>query len=298
MSDELDLCADITATLDRMNAAAQRDLDDLHRLLRRLGVDPDAPKEKPMRTTPAPKPVTQDVLAVLSRCACEGMTVRLPPEQLDRKLYVAVDEVLRACGGKWNRAKRVHLFAVDPEALLSDVLNTGTIARAADLGWFPTPPAVVAELMARADVRAGMTALEPSAGEGAIALALREAGAVVGCVEIDPRRAETLRSLGFAVTEGDALAFWTPERFDRVVMNPPFAKQADIAHVRHAHAFLATNGLLVSVMGASVAFREDKRTVEFRAWVAEHGGSIEALPDGSFKSSGTGVRTVVVSVPA
>lgn len=74
-------------------------------------------------------------------------------------------------------------------------------------------------------------------------------------------------------------------------MNPPFAKQADIAHVRHAHTFLATNGLLVSIMGASVAFREDKRTVEFRAWVAEHGGAIEALPDGSFKSSGTGVRT-------
>ena len=51
---------------------------------------------------------------------------------------------------------------------------------------------------------------------------------------------------------------------------------------------------LVSVMSAGVAFRQDKEHREFREYVAANGGSIEPLPDDSFRSSGTGVRTVLV----
>jgi type I restriction-modification system DNA methylase subunit len=89
----------------------------------------------------------------------------------------------------------------------------------------------------------------------------------------------------------------TPE-YDRVVMNPPFAKQADIKHVMHALKFLKPDGKLVSVMSASVDFRDNKLTKEFRDLIAERGGRIEALPDGAFKESGTMVRTVIVEIPA
>jgi hypothetical protein len=79
--------------------------------------------------------------------------------------------------------------------------------------------------------------------------------------------------------------------------NPPFAKQADIVHVKHALKFLEPAGLLVSVMAGNVEFRDNKLTQDFRDLVEHRGGVIEALPDGSFKSSGTQVRTVLVTIP-
>jgi hypothetical protein len=36
--------------------------------------------------------------------------------------------------------------------------------------------------------------------------------------------------------------------------------------------------------------------VEFRQFVTDHGGTITALPEGSFKSSGTNVNTCMVVI--
>ncbi len=312
------LRGDLGEVLDRVMGEVMDDLkaqrEEIGNAFRAMGIDPDTLPEHEERVRPAPRPrgpkaaprarkprggaVARDVLEVLSLAAVEGMSVRLPEGQLERKLYQAVDAVLRACGGKWTRRTKTHLFDVDPAALLGDVINTGKVALAPDLGWFPTPEALAFELVRRADVRPGMVALEPSAGRGAIALELRGVGARVWCTEIDPGRATHLRALGFAVVEGDALAGPAARRYDRVVMNPPFARQADVDHVLRAHAQLAAGGLLVSVMGGGTAFRMDRKAVEFRAFVEAHGGTIEALPDGSFKESGTGVSTVVVTIPA
>ncbi len=81
-------------------------------------------------------------------------------------------------------------------------------------------------------------------------------------------------------------------------MNPPFKNQADIKHINHALKFLKPGGKLVSVMSASVGFRENTLTNKFRSLIEERGGSIESLPDGAFKESGTMVRTVIVVIPA
>jgi 16S rRNA G1207 methylase RsmC len=81
-------------------------------------------------------------------------------------------------------------------------------------------------------------------------------------------------------------------------MNPPFAKQADIAHVTHAHQFLKPGGLLVAVMSNSVTFRGGRVAEGFRALLAEVGGSLEPLPEGSFQVSGTGVNTIIATLPA
>ncbi len=103
-------------------------------------------------------------------------------------------------------------------------------------------------------------------------------------------RLGSVRNLDFLAQEPEA-------SYDRVVMNPPFAKQADIKHVLHALRFLKPDGLLVSVMAASVAFRDNKLTLDFRDLIRERGGDIEALPEGAFKSSGTMVRSLIVTIP-
>jgi hypothetical protein len=84
--------------------------------------------------------------------------------------------------------------------------------------------------------------------------------------------------------------------FDRVIMNPPFEKQADIDHVRKAFSVLKPHGILVSVMAPGFEFRQDRKSTEFRAWLNNVGGIWEALPDGAFKTSGTGIGTRLVVI--
>ena len=55
-------------------------------------------------------------------------------------------------------------------------------------------------------------------------------------------------------------------------------------------------GKLVAIMSAGAEFRSDRKTSGFRELVAAMDGTIERLPDDSFKESGTSVRTVVVEM--
>lgn len=253
-----------------------------------------APKVEPVGATL----LDEDVLRVLSGCVVEHNVVKLPPERLDPKLYKRVDEVLRTLGGKWNRKSAAHIFDADPSAYLDEVIVSGRVTTDKDVGFFPTPADLARRMVALAEVSHGAWVLEPSAGSGVIARAVRDAGGEVHCVEYDERRAEGLRADGFECDRADFLAWRAPGVFDAVVMNPPFARRQDIAHVTRALSLLKPGGRLVSVMSGGVELREDALALEFRALVSSHGGTLERLPDGTFRESGTGVRTVLVTMTA
>lgn len=239
------------------------------------------------------------VLGILSRATAEGNTVKIS-DRLDRAAYVAVNEVLAAAGGKWNRKAQAHLFDGDAAPILASLLNAGSIIRPQDEGWFPTPDTIVADMIALADLEPGMEVLEPSAGEGAIARAVTDAGCAVDCIEVNAKRAGMIYGAGYArsVTMADFLVLPQRPVYDRVLMNPPFADKADIAHVAHALGFLRPGGLLISVMSNGVMFRGDRATAGFREMTEDAGGSFGPLPDGAFKESGTDVRTVLAVIPA
>lgn len=167
--------------------------------------------------------------------------------------------------------------------------------------FFPTPAAVVERMIDAADLEADMTVLEPSAGLGAIASRVAPLVASVECIERNGQLASRLRAA--AAWPGDVLCADFLEvpaapAYDRVMMNPPFGRQADIRHVTHALGFVKPGGMVVAVMSAGVEFRQDKTTEAFRKLVADCGGWIERLPDDSFEASGTSVRTVMAVIPA
>jgi predicted RNA methylase len=144
--------------------------------------------------------------------------------------------------------------------------------------------------------------LEPSAGLGAIASKVAPLVASVECIERDRELAARLRATP-GRGDGDVLCadfLGVPPGavYDRVLMNPPFSRQADIKHVTHALGFVKPGGMVVAVMSAGAEFRQDKTATEFRKLVADRGGWIERLPDDAFESSGTSVRTVLAVIPA
>lgn len=124
---------------------------------------------------------------------------------------------------------------------------------------------------------------------------------MIDMYELMPANNDALHSLNLRLSGiGKSIDFLMVEPepiYDRVVMNPPFGRQADIKHVNHALKFLKSGGMLVSVMSSSVTFRSNKLTADFRQMVEDRGGHIEELPESSFKSSGTMVNTVIVVIP-
>lgn len=240
--------------------------------------------------------IAQDVLKVLDAATIDGALLTLNGN-LDRKLYVETNKVIEAAGGKWNKKAKAHVFdglAIDA---IEPIMLTGEYSRTKqDFGQFDTPEKLAEQVVDLARIQSGQTVLEPSAGIGRIASAVRQVGAFVTCWEVDTKRAEKLDGIAHSLNVGDFLASTPTETFDRVVMNPPFAKQDDIRHVMHAYRFLVPGGRLVAIMSNSVMFRDNKLTTDFRAFVEAHGGTMRALPEGSFKSSGTGVNTCIVTI--
>lgn len=248
--------------------------------------------------------IDHKVLDVIGRATVEGTHLYLSG-QLDRDTYVKTDKVLKAAGGKWNRKAGAHVFERCAEDRIQQMLVTRSVIVPQDFGYFPTPKPVVELLLDLADLEDGQKVLEPSAGRGNIALPVAEITGSVSCVELLEDNCEALEmaladaSVKATVVRGDFLKMTPPEFpvYDRVVMNPPFEKQADIRHVFHAFKYLKDGGKLVAVMSASVMFRDNNLTREFRDFVNRRGGVIQELPAGSFKVSGTNVNTVVVTIP-
>ena len=244
--------------------------------------------------------VPTNVLEVLDRAETDGQRLVLTGT-LDRKLYTATAKVLEAAGGKWSRKAQAHLFDGDAADAIETVILTGeVISRKQEFGYFPTPAPIVQQLIDLADIKPGMTVLEPSAGQGAIALAAAEAGAVVDCVEIQDSNAAVISDahhMNVTVLVTDFLTTSPQQAYDRVVMNPPFARQDDIRHVLHAHQHLKPGGLLVAVMSNGVTFRSTPLTKEFWRLIDSEDGEVLPLPAGSFAESGTGVNTVIAVIP-
>ena len=163
-------------------------------------------------------------------------------------------------------------------------------------GYFPTPPAVIEQMLEHADIDAGQTVLEPSAGSGAICDVLNGLGVEISACEVNHTLREILQAKGYQLVEHNFLDYENPEAFDRVMMNPPFEKLQDIDHVRHAYGLLAPMGRLVAIMSTGPFFRNDRKCVAFRDWLEDLAATVHDLPENSFKESGTGVNTKIVVI--
>mgnify|MGYP001607305160 FL=1 len=248
--------------------------------------------------------LTDDILTALTdRAKTDGNRLVLTGPRMDPKLYQRVNEVLEAVGGRWTTGEGAHVFPGDAAEAIAPVIASGHVVtlreKRQDAQYFPTPGAVVQRLVKLARLKPDMEVLEPSAGSGAIATAVAAAGGLVDCIERDPGYAATLTDTGVArtVRVGDFLTAPAEPRYDRVVMNPPFTKGADMTHVEHALRFLKPDGLLVSVMSWAVTY-QTRKTAKLRALVDQRGGVVEAVGEGAFAESGTDVETVIVTIPA
>jgi len=169
-------------------------------------------------------------------------------------------------------------------------------------GYFPTKNEnVLLEAVAAAEIEPGMRVLEPSAGTGNIADAglSSHPDSIVDCIELVDGFREILSLKGHTLIGDDFLSFAEQGVYDRIVMNPPFELMNDIRHTEHAYKLVKPGGIVVSI----VADRWNKLdqssgnpVVERFTKFIRNRGTYTALPEDSFKSSDTSVRTRLVVI--
>lgn len=241
--------------------------------------------------------ITDEVRAVLAKATFnpEDKRVDLVKEDLGQ-LYPQVAAVMRDYDGKWNTKKRTHVFPSSTAVLeLKQALEAGlSVNQRTKKQAFYTPESLAAQMARMLQIKPEDRVLEPSAGYGALAKAANRFTVNVDCIENDPEAVKHLRAFSYRVVEADFLSVDPPsDKYDKVIMNPPFAKGQDIKHVLHAFEFLKPGGVLVSVMSSSVLTATTKAARQFRSVINKH-GSVTILAYGTFKKSGTNVAAILV----
>lgn len=237
---------------------------------------------------------------VLQKCLIVGNIVKLPEGQLDRKLYLEVAQSLELIGGKWKGGKVMgFVFSLPPDELLAQIANGVARNLKKEYQFFPTPDDIAEYMVRIAEVFEKTTVLEPSAGQGAFLKIIADQfpEKMIDCYEPMEVNKSFLKAIPTANLLGDDfLLADEAKKYDRIIANPPFAKNQDIDHVRKMWACLAKKGKIVTVASKHWQTCNNKKEKQFREWLEEIGASNEEIETGRFKGSGTMVSSVILTI--
>lgn len=208
------------------------------------------------------RPLPNAVLGILAGLSySRGRNAWTLPTGVTPKEIAALDEaraLLEGIGAtsldRWSVS-----FPYEPAEVIEEIVSSGLVPDHVSHQYYPTPKALAERLIAIAEIPAGATCLEPSAGQGAIADLLPRDDTL--CIEVAPLHAKLLEAKGHRVLCADFLKWSQGEgchqRFERVVMNPPFRDGQAVAHVEVAWQHVAPGGRLVAIVpeGAMRALR-------------------------------------------
>lgn len=249
---------------------------------------------------------TFDPIEYIMQGTFDGLAYRLPEGQLDRKDYMAVAAKLGLVGGKWKGGKvKAFLFASDARKAVEKLLAGPVVSEKKEFQFFATPADIAYRMAVLLNLQEGNTILEPSAGQGALVKAVRQVQHSLGITqeEIDVFEAmptnlcfleemDGINVLGTDFTDPSATE---NHRWDRIIANPPFTKNQDIRHILRMMELLKPGGILVAISSEHWTFAQDRESNDFRTlWLdlmARGVASWEQLEAGTFKESGTGIRT-------
>lgn len=240
----------------------------------------------------------------IKACSIEGHSIVLPSRdhyELDAPDYSKFKKVITGIGGRYITGKNSFEFDFDPAELLARLCSGESYQKA--LQFFPTPEKVVALAQEQiSPAHRGSRWLEPSAGRGALIQAIRNAhehtDIVIDACEIDPLNQSILERMGVNLIGSDFLDLHTTpsQKYDGIVMNPPFSHDQYINHIAKAYDHLKPGGALVFIAPSNWQDPRNATEQEFYDMVTPYAFEIMTLPRGAFRESGTGIETVLVGL--
>lgn len=161
-------------------------------------------------------------------------------------------EVLEGIGGVRQKRGGLHFwqFEYNPAQVVDQIVSSGCVPDQRAHQFYPTPRELAERVVEAAEIQPGHSVLEPSAGQGGLADVIAEHGAEPLCIEIAPLNCGVLEAKGRRVLNADFMT-WAEacsNRFDRIVMNPPFSEGRAKLHTITAAGLLKPGGRLVAVL--------------------------------------------------
>ncbi len=272
-----------------------------------LAPTPTKPEE-PTEAAQIEKPATEPEAFIADQ---EAEPATAPPCAACQRPWSAhATHPATTCGYYWSadewakeQARVAPSTTGDQIEAMRKTLRSGGVAVVSAPQLFPTPATLAARMVELADIEPGQEVLEPSAGTGILCRAIQAAQptARVFAVEINHRLCELLsqtvtppedaaQGICRNVLQSDFLECFGLGRFDRIVMNPPFADGADIQHITHALRLLKPGGRIVALCANG-----PRQNTKLRSIIEEMGGKWEELPANTFAAAGTSVRTVLLT---
>lgn len=176
----------------------------------------------------------------------------------DKAARAEAEKVLMSLGGvkKNINALTWYEFDYDPTTAIQDIQLSGALPDQKTHQFYPMPGVLASLLLDEVAIQEGDKCLEPSAGMGGLADLMPMVQTT--CVEISPLHCRVLEAKGFSVIEGDFLqwAQETRERFDVVVMNPPYSEGRALAHLNAAAELVKPGGRLAAILPAGLLFKD------------------------------------------
>jgi len=241
-----------------------------------------------------------DKQKVLQACTVEGNVVKLPPGQLDRKIYMDVAAALNLIGGKWVGRKTMgFVFQQDPTELLAQIASGEKRNLKKEFQFFATPDSLANEMVMYAGIRDADIVLEPSAGQGAIIKAIHRAhpGKMVSYCEIMDLNRTMLSDIPNTRFVGSDFLKETDQQYDRIIANPPFSKNQDIDHIRKMYDVCKPGGKIVTISSQHYKYTSGKKEKAFEKWLeADLEATVNGIDAGTFSESGTKVATFLIII--
>lgn len=243
--------------------------------------------------------IEQNTLSILQSCIVSKNIITFP-NTLEDKIYDKISLCLESIGGKWIDKINGFLYKQNPSHSLKTLIEKRSFEVSEEKIWqektqfFPTPLSMSKYLVDIADIKPTDVLLEPSAGQGNILQFFPKENKKF-IIEYDNKNVEVLKNKGYEIMQGDFLNF-TNLSYDKVVMNPPFAKQQDIVHILHAYSMLNKGGTLVAVANENILYRNNEQAMEFKSFLKKHNALVIENECGSFDESGTMINTIIIKI--
>lgn len=240
---------------------------------------------------------------VLQKCTVSGNFVKLLDVQLDRKEYEQVAKALNLIGGNWKGGKvKAFVFKYDPTDLLKQIAGGEKVNLKKEYQFFATPDDLADYLVKIAFTEPFPlgAVLEPSAGQGAIIQAIHRIDPDIEvnyCELMDINRSILSNSCSPVNYLGDDFFNLPLEcKFATIIANPPFSKNQDIDHIRKMYDHLEPGGRLVTISSKHWQISSNKKETQFLEWLDSMDTEIEEIEPGRFKSSGTMVGGLIITI--
>lgn len=243
------------------------------------------------RGTPArlfSRPIPREVLRRLHELTFDRESVVWKPYYGRRDpIQREAERILAALGFVVDGNGRATLKGVEwpeTEEIINALVSSGMVPDKKAHEFYPTPEDIAARMVECLALEPDMNILEPCAGQGHLALALPPDSDVTA-IEIDPVFAEVLRARtpsSWVVECADFMKWRPTEKFDRILMNPPFSCYD--AFLFRAARHLRIAGLIVALLPASAMNK--------RLYIGEFGDMEWSEP---FEFPGVSVKVVILT---